>query len=581
MEPALYQKLQEEDSIRLLILEPGDRNSPVSCRLVEARLSAKPIYNAVSYTWGEPALSHSICSNGRPMRVRYNLVMALLYLRHMSHTQTLWIDALSINQHDISERNQQVRIMGQIYKNSHLTVAWLREEKEGDTHGLNILKLCNVLAQDNTIATEAKSVRISDSIFRDEPSNADSIISSLYGILTSDWFGRLWILQEFTLSPRVIMCCGYKTFLPDGLGLLKNVGRHLPLAVQVLNDPFQVAIIKVTALLQMRDTIQKSSGSDLGTLFLLTVSISKATELLDSVFALLSLIKTGHSTLQPDYNLTADQVFSEAARISSECGRLFNILCLSCRNPDSGLKSSLPSWVPDFADPNITYVQLQSGAAIYSAGGNMAPTFSFDESGLVLRLKGKILDTMSILLSSPPEPDGSRNHIKKWYKKCNKLAYEHGDYPFTERLSSCWWRLAICDVHISERNEYSRASSGFGSFYLDQTITEPFSSDTAEADSLPQEGPLKKEQTEYAYSLLAFSAVRAFWRTEKRYLGWAPQYTHSGDKICLFEGADAPWVIRPKSDRTFQLIGEAYIHGIMDGEAIEWEDSQWQDISLS
>jgi hypothetical protein len=227
MEPPLYQKLQEEDSIRLLILEPGNHNSPISCRLEEVRLSAKPIYKAVSYTWGEPALSHSICINGRPMRVRYNLFMALLYLRHMSHTQTLWIDALSINQDDISERNQQVRIMGQIYKDSQLTVVWLREEEEeSDSHALNLLHLCDVLAKDNSLAMEAKCLRISDSFFKDDPANTDNIISSLCGILNSNWFGRLWILQEFALSSQVIICCGDKEFVPEGLELLALFWRQ-------------------------------------------------------------------------------------------------------------------------------------------------------------------------------------------------------------------------------------------------------------------------------------------------------------------------------------------------------------------
>ena len=194
MERPLYQKLKEEDSIRLLILEPGNRNSPISCRLVEARLSAKPRYKAVSYTWGEPVLSHMIYINGRAMRVRYNLFMALLYLRHTSRTQTLWIDALTINQDDVSERNQQVRIMGQIYKNSHETVVWLREENEIDTHALNLLHLCDVLAEDNTLTMEARYIRISDAIFKDDPTDTDNIISSLSGVLSSRWFGRLWIV---------------------------------------------------------------------------------------------------------------------------------------------------------------------------------------------------------------------------------------------------------------------------------------------------------------------------------------------------------------------------------------------------
>ena len=220
MDPSLYQRLEHPDSIRLLILEPGNRNCPIVCRLEETRLSAKPKYAAVSYTWGEPVLSHSICINGRALGVRYNLYMALQHFRRMNRTLTLWIDALSINQNDIAERNQQVRIMGHIYRNSPLTIVWLREEKESDSCALKILKRCDVLAKDNTITLGAKHLRISELIFKEDPANADNYVSSLHGILVSHWFGRLWIVQEFALSPQIIMCCGDKTFSPEGLKLL-------------------------------------------------------------------------------------------------------------------------------------------------------------------------------------------------------------------------------------------------------------------------------------------------------------------------------------------------------------------------
>jgi hypothetical protein len=537
MEPPLYQKLHEEDSIRLLILEPGNRNSPISCRLEEVRLSAKPIYKAVSYTWGEPVLSDSICINGRPMRVRYNLFTALLYLRHTSHTQTLWIDALTINQNDISERNQQVRIIGQIYKGAFLTIVWLREENESDIHALKIIKLCNVLAKDNSITTEAKYHRISDSIFKDDPSNTENILTSLRAIFTSRWLGRLWIVQEFALSPHVIMCCGDKVFLPRGLTLLHLVWRQLRPRVQTSNCYlFTEAITKVNSLLHMRNTAQERSALNLGDLLLLTVGICEATEPLDSVFALLSLIKPGDSTLQPDYNLTAAQVFSAAARITWESGISFSMLWLSCRNFESALKRSLPSWVPDFSDPDMTHGRLSKRPAIYSAGGNKPPTCSFDESGLVLKLKAKILDKISILQSSPPGQGASWNLLQEWYNECKRLAHENGDYPSTEQFSNCWWRLAICDVHVSDRTEYSRASSGFGSFYLDQTIIGLLSSDNAGEDFVHLRDPIQRKHTEYLHSLLRHSADMAFCRTGKRYLGWAPPHAQTDDKLCLFVG---------------------------------------------
>jgi len=40
----------------------------------------------------------------------------------------MWIDAICINQNDISERNNQVRQMGAIYSQASQVVVWLGEE---------------------------------------------------------------------------------------------------------------------------------------------------------------------------------------------------------------------------------------------------------------------------------------------------------------------------------------------------------------------------------------------------------------------------------------------------------------------
>jgi hypothetical protein len=40
------------------------------------------------------------------------------------------------------------------------------------------------------------------------------------------------------------------------------------------------------------------------------------------------------------------------------------------------------------------------------------------------------------------------------------------------------------------------------------------------------------------------------------------------DSIAVFGGAAVPFVLREFGDKRYQLIGEAYVDGIMDGEAV-------------
>lgn len=51
-----------------------------------------------------------------------------------------------------------------------------------------------------------------------------------------------------------------------------------------------------------------------------------------------------------------------------------------------------------------------------------------------------------------------------------------------------------------------------------------------------------------------------------------PHDSKVGDRICIFKGGSVPFVVRENVSGYYQLVGECYIHGIMDGEAMERED---------
>jgi hypothetical protein len=59
--------------------------------------------------------------------------------------------------------------------------------------------------------------------------------------------------------------------------------------------------------------------------------------------------------------------------------------------------------------------------------------------------------------------------------------------------------------------------------------------------------------------------------TEKRLFGLAPESAKTRDLICILLGCSVPVILREhrvSSDHYFELIGEAYISGMMDGEAL-------------
>ncbi|KAJ5711018.1 hypothetical protein N7488_005174 [Penicillium malachiteum] len=129
--------------IRLLELLPGSE-----CDLVEVKLHIVPmadpgVYKALSYLWGSMTddLRLIVC-NGYEFTVTANLFKALRRFRDSSEARVMWIDAICIHQGSISERAQQVRIMGQIYECAEEVLVWLGE----DSPEVNIKRAFDVVS---------------------------------------------------------------------------------------------------------------------------------------------------------------------------------------------------------------------------------------------------------------------------------------------------------------------------------------------------------------------------------------------------------------------------------------------------
>ena len=62
--------------------------------------------------------------------------------------------------------------------------------------------------------------------------------------------------------------------------------------------------------------------------------------------------------------------------------------------------------------------------------------------------------------------------------------------------------------------------------------------------------------------------------TEKGYLGMVPETAIVGDIICIFLGGQVLYTLRYSGKRDeFEYIGETYLHGLMDGEVMEWVEN--------
>lgn len=114
------------DGIRLLTLEKAiDLEVSVTCSLQHVTFAQKPKYEALSYTWGDETAKKRISINGKEFEVGRNLYDALKHIRSANRDRVLWIDAICINQANVPEKNQQIRMMPFTYSRASQVLVWL------------------------------------------------------------------------------------------------------------------------------------------------------------------------------------------------------------------------------------------------------------------------------------------------------------------------------------------------------------------------------------------------------------------------------------------------------------------------
>lgn len=75
--------------------------------------------------WGPPTFSLKLITPEGTVPITTSLADALKHLRHLVKCRNPWADAAFINQQDLSEKGQQVKAMGRVYKNAEGVLIWL------------------------------------------------------------------------------------------------------------------------------------------------------------------------------------------------------------------------------------------------------------------------------------------------------------------------------------------------------------------------------------------------------------------------------------------------------------------------
>lgn len=130
----------------------------------------------------------------------------------------IWIEAVCINQTDLTERSEQVAMMADIYQGATKTLAWLGDD-EGDAETVADIMLrlwrqmtCEIdsagfdIVTANTLHDPEKglSLPLDSEPGQGVPPSDSQAWDALATFYSHPWFTRVWVIQEVTLCQESV-----------------------------------------------------------------------------------------------------------------------------------------------------------------------------------------------------------------------------------------------------------------------------------------------------------------------------------------------------------------------------------------
>lgn len=241
-----YLPLPDKKSIRVLILDPGKGDKPLSgvlevihlrsrrrdnCSSLWDKLRRKTSstakirrwktdvpYEAISYVWGSDRKDHTILLSGKTHQITTNLSDALHQCRLPDQSRALWADSICIDQDRLDEKGHQVYMMGRIYASSQRTLICLGYDNQDHARDASsLIADVNKMLQETFNSPDFSwEVDCFPWPLPGDPLVNDSRRQSIDILFRHPWFSRGWIVQEAALGREsLILWAGRKFSLSD------------------------------------------------------------------------------------------------------------------------------------------------------------------------------------------------------------------------------------------------------------------------------------------------------------------------------------------------------------------------------
>jgi hypothetical protein len=555
--------------------------------------------------------------------------------------KTFWIDQICIDQDTAAEKNHQVKMMDRIYESASRVITYLgpAEDLKLEMQGIRLLTKLDrhfapnydLLSAFDTLYTLRRHIAelpVTDLPITLIETTSRKTWTWLAEMALGQWTQRLWIVQEQLLNSEIIMLRGALLlsweavvvipalfdldFIPRDY--LERVWDAQPAADAMTRWSIVNAIFSLWCSRRLTDFgtsgVRKLSLRD----NLILYKYLQCEDPRDRVLALLSISTDADRLgIVPDYSQPVREFFLDVSvAILRHSHDLYFLSLVS--KLDNLSEPHCPSWALDVPRPlSVRPTAMSWNPLAAHPYIQLRDPLRFESDNAVLVLKGRLVD--SIDLSTPPMYGGFSSSTKSkadfWGRFLDVWSALSLDQGVTVQLADAFYRsLGISnlglttdrDTHLANLRDIYRlwcllrycawydfkmtASLDFGigmrMVQYDRTIT---SLTALLVESGIQHPRLGDELNSRDYKLadnLANSAYitgRTFCVTKQRRICSGMNEVKVGDVLAIFQGAGALFVLRPVGTQ-YQLIGDAYVDGLMHGEAYEGLDPDEVDYDI-
>lgn len=585
-----YTPLEAEELRLVRVL--AARSSQVKCKILHRPFGNPPNYTAISYAWGDPSdmTKIKIRDEHFPMFVEVPISKSLYYalkaLRKKGEDVMVWADALSIDQQNRDEKNQQLSLMANIYKKAQYVAIWLGPE--GDDSDL-----ATVLLQD--VATAAQTDVCCSQVKRIFSSRAqDQSLPALAALFEREYWNRLWIVQEIFNAASIYVYCGSSQPIP--WAVYQTASRVFQQYKRDLEDflPKNHSIVprkqysysQILALSGPGSLPELDSLASLGDEALLEVLRACRWKLSsdpkDKVFGILGILgKEVREEFAIDYGKSVKEVFTDVIDFLLTTTEHLDVICEAIHFPVHTSSANLPTWVPDWSHiPATSAISLSPGTD-FAASRDAKANYKFlGEWRNQLQISAIPLGSISwhgITVGTLCTLGDYLMAFLNWRALLiHDLGPKAGKIDFTLSIQEDFCET-ICFRQIplewSDRGRRAWMEACFHVFAcLIQERLPCLAIDDQLAHYAELDVGLRPEanrgflQDHFGSRMMG----RCFCLTSEGRMGLGTGFMHPNDEVVVPLGCSTPVLLRPEGNRgEYRFVGDIYVDGYMHGKAMD------------